>query len=74
MKMINALVFCSATSLMLLTACTTSQPRNEVVRSVKNDVSNEARMGNVTRIDIVATSARTSGGSFGGFSGGGGHK
>ncbi len=62
MKIFKALVFCSITSLMLMTACTTSEPRHKSVRSSAVDSRYESRMGNVTSIEILATSSRTSGG------------
>lgn len=62
MKIIKTAVFCSITSLMLMTACTTMQPRNNSVRNAPSDYRNESRMGNVTNIETFATSSRTSGG------------
>lgn len=68
MKIINSALFCSITSLVLMTACTTYEPRNDSVRDtsnrndMRNDNRNESRMGSVTNIENIATSSRTSGG------------
>ncbi len=66
MNIIKSAVFCSVTSLMLMTACSTTEPRNNSVRAAPNDMRydnrNESRMGNVTNIETIATSTRTSGG------------
>lgn len=62
MKIINTAVFVSITSLMLMTACTTYEPRNNSMRNTSSDYRNESRMGNVTNIETFATSSRTSGG------------
>lgn len=59
MKILKVALLCSATSLMLLTACTTSQPRNQSISSSK---SYESRTGTVSNIETIATSSRTSGG------------
>jgi len=66
MKIIKTAAFVSITSLMLMTACTTYEPRNNSVRNTssdyRQDYRNENRMGNVTNIETFATSSRTSGG------------
>ena len=66
MNIIKTAVFCSAASLMLMTACTSNEPRSNSVRAASNDMRydnrNESRMGNVTNIETIATSTRTSGG------------
>lgn len=62
MNIIKSALFCSVTSVMLMTACTATQPRNDAVRAVPNDMRNETRMGNVSNIETLATSTRTSGG------------
>jgi len=62
MKFIKSAIFCSVTSLMLMTACTTSQPRNHVVRSAPGDMRSESRIGNVSNIEVIETSKRTFGG------------
>ena len=62
MNIIKSAVFCSVTSLMLMTACTTTEPRNNSIRNSSNDMRYESRMGNVSNIETFATSSRTSGG------------
>lgn len=66
MNIFKTAIFCSITSLVLMTACTTSQPRNNSMRSTTSSSpsysSNESRMGNVSNIQTIATSSRTSGG------------
>jgi len=62
MKLVKTAIFCSVASLMLMTACTTSQPRNHVVRSAPSDMRSESRIGNVSNIEVIETSKRTSGG------------
>lgn len=62
MQFIKSAIFCSVTSLMLMTACTTSQSRNHVVRSAPGDMRSESRIGNVSNIEVIETSKRTSGG------------
>ncbi|MEO6171649.1 MAG: glycine zipper 2TM domain-containing protein [Arenimonas sp.] len=61
MKMLKNAIFCSITSLVLMTACTTTEPRREV-RSVSTQSNYEGRMGNVSNIETFARSSRTSGG------------
>lgn len=61
MNIFKTAVACSIASVMLMTACTTSQPRSRSVSSTSS-VSNESRMGNVSNIETFATSTRTSGG------------
>lgn len=61
MNIFKTAVACSIASVMLMTACTTSQPRSRSVSSTSS-VSNESRMGNVSNIETFATSSRTSGG------------
>lgn len=61
MKRFNTAVFCIITSLMLMTACTTYEPRSRPMHT-SSDYRHEDRMGNVTNIEIFATSSRTSGG------------
>ena len=62
MKIFKAAALCSITSLVLMTACTTYEPRNQSVRTSSSDNRQESRMGNVTNIETYATSSRTSGG------------
>ena len=66
MKTINSAVFCSITSLLLMSACTSYEPRNDSVRNGSNDSRynnrGESRMGSVSNIETIATSSRTSGG------------
>lgn len=70
MNIIKTAIFCSVTSLMLMTACATTESRKQTVRTAptdmrndtRNDTRNETRMGKVSNIEIVAVSARTSGG------------
>jgi len=62
MKTFKTAIFCSIASLMLMTACTASQPRNHVVRATSSDMRNESRVGKVSNIEIIETSKRTSGG------------
>ena len=61
MNIFKTAIACSIASLMLMTACTTSQPRSRSVSSTSS-VSYESRMGNVSNIETFATSSRTSGG------------
>lgn len=62
MKNFKTAAFVSMSSLMLMTACTTYEPRNNSVRNTSSDYRQESRMGNVTNIETFATSSRTSGG------------
>lgn len=62
MKILKSAIFCSMTSLILMTACTTTEPRRSEVRSVSTQSNFEGRMGNVTNIETFARSSRTSGG------------
>lgn len=66
MKIIKSALFCSITSLVLMTACTSYEPRNDSVRNRSNEARNdnryESRMGTVSNIETIATSSRTSGG------------
>lgn len=62
MKILTTAVSISITSLMLMTACTSYEPRNKSVRTTSSDYRQESRMGNVSNIETFATSSRTSGG------------
>ncbi|MGH8105526.1 MAG: glycine zipper 2TM domain-containing protein [Arenimonas sp.] len=61
MKTYKSAIFCSITSLLLMTACATSEP-HRAVRLADTTSQNESRMGNVSNIETFATSTRTSGG------------
>ena len=53
---------CSASVLALLTACSSSPPRNEAVFDSSRSVSSAVAYGNVSSIEIVPVAGRTSGG------------
>lgn len=55
-------IVCSVSALALATACSSSPPRNERTFDGGNVVSSATQYGNVSNIEIVAGSARTSGG------------
>lgn len=55
-------VVCSVSALALAAACSSSPPRNERHFDRSGAVSSATQYGNVSHIDIVSESARTSGG------------
>jgi outer membrane lipoprotein SlyB len=55
-------VVCSVSALALVTACSSSPPRNERHLDGSNVVSSATQYGNVSHIDIVSESSRSSGG------------
>ncbi|MEO8001062.1 MAG: glycine zipper 2TM domain-containing protein [Arenimonas sp.] len=66
MKFTKSAVFCSVASLLLMTACTSYEPRHNSNGSASNstryDNRYEGRVGNITNIETFETSSRTSGG------------
>ena len=66
MKFNKTAIFCSVASLLLMTACTTYEPRHNSSRNNSSDTRYdnryEGRIGNITNIETFETSSRTSGG------------
>ena len=55
-------VLCSVSALALMTACSSSPPRNDAVFNSSSGSSNAIVYGNVSSIEYVPTASRTSGG------------
>lgn len=55
-------ILCSVSSLALIAACSYNPPRNESAANAPTVVSNAARLGYVSNIEVVPVAARTSGG------------
>lgn len=66
MKFTKTVIFCSITSLLLMTACTSYAPRNNSSgrssSEMRYDNRYEGRNGSITNIETFETSSRTSGG------------
>ncbi len=63
MKTRSLAIACSVSALVLITACSSNPPRADTSPGRSSTASNELQYGNVTGIDVVASSSRGAGGA-----------